>query len=64
MMKETVADADSPYYCVESGAAELAGVPSSKPIPAGAGGGARSHRSVGGAPDAPLINVNLLDALH
>src|SRR5664279_6650680 len=47
MMEETIADADSPCHYVESGAADVAGIPSSEPISPGAGGGARPHCVVG-----------------
>src|SRR6266536_3233180 len=48
MMEETSADANCPCDYVESGATEDVGIQSSQPIPPGAGGGARSHRVVGG----------------
>jgi hypothetical protein len=44
MMEETPADANRPCHYVESGTADVAGIPSPEWFPSGAGGGARSHR--------------------
>src|SRR5208282_1625742 len=48
MIEETLADANCPSHYVEFGGTDGVGIPSPKPIPPGASGGARSHCVVRG----------------